>query len=220
MKKNLHGTVFGVALLSILAVVNLTAASELLPSVNLFFIKRSLNHNEVHFDAVVDTDGCTWQEPYVVSYWRDLQEGDDVYSKIRWWERRAYGIRIFRLDDKTVDIRLRALETVNIDRPVVARLSATEAGCQITTTMTVNGSEAEFRSVYIKVSDSLFPDYDYFDILGYRKGKYGSNLESDRVSERFKEDEEEVFGEAPLPLYWRSGVIERGLEMGRPLQLK
>lgn len=218
MKKNLRRSALGAKLAGLLVLFNLATASadKLLPGVNLFFIKRSLNHNEVHFDAVVDLDGCTWQKPYVVSYWRDLKEGDHVYSKIRWWEHRAYGFRVFALDDKTVDIRLRALESANIDRPVIARLTTNNNSCQVTTAMTLQDGEAELQSVYIKVTDSMIPGYDYFDILGYRKGRYGSKLESDRVSERFQKNEKEIFNTPPMPLHWQSGVIERGLEMGRP----
>lgn len=52
-------------------------AGNLLPGVNLFFVERSLNANEVHYDAVVDTENCNWQSPYVDYYWRNLANGDN-----------------------------------------------------------------------------------------------------------------------------------------------
>jgi hypothetical protein len=184
--------------------------------VNLFFVKRSLNANEVHYDAVVDTENCRWKNPYVDSYWRDLAQGDDVYSKIRWWEQGAYGF-VARLEsDRVIEIRLEPLESAKIHRPVTARLEPTDAGCRVTTTIVIDGVETEFKSAYIKVSDSLLPSYQYFDILGYKKGKRDSGSESDRVFERFVKDRGMVFPEPPKWVYWRSGVVTRGLSMGRP----
>ncbi len=192
------------------------SAAGLVPGVNLFFIKRSLNANEVHYDAVVDTEDCSWVAPYVESYWRELQTGPKEYSQIQFWEARAYGIEVDRISDRVIEIRLRPLVSANVDRPVTARLTPTDAGCSVTTTVTINGAEAEFQAAYIKVADSWLPGFDYFDILGYVKGKKGSGDENDRVYERFVKKQGAVFGDAPRPVFWQSGVIERGLDMGRP----
>ena len=215
-----------ITILSLLAIVpaiallaNLPAATaaELSPGVNLFFVKRSLNDNEVHYDAVVDTRDCGWKHPYVDSYWRDLKKGDHVYNEILpLLEPRVYGFSVSDPVDETIEIRLRPLESAKIDRPIKARLAPTETGCRVTTTIAIDGAQAEFQSAYIEVSGFLNLSYDYFDILGFRQGKKGSPLDADRVYERFKKHEDENFPGKPPASRWQSGVVERGLEMGRP----
>ena len=192
-------------------------AGDLAPGVNLFFIKRSLNANEVHYDAVVDMERCVWKPPYVDSYWRDLEKGADVYSEIKFWEHGAYGFKITASSDTVIEIRLEALESDNIDRPIIARLSKAATGCSISMAIAIGGTEAEFQSAFIKVSDSFFPSYVYFDILGYRKGKKGSTIEADRVFERFEKDKSRNSTEKAIAERWKSGVVESGRKMGRPL---
>jgi len=194
----------------------LAAAADLAPGVNLFFIKRSLNANEVHYDAVVKSETCTWKKPYVESYWRDLEQGDHVYSEIGLWERRAYGFYVESVSDTEIEIKLRPLYLAGMERPVRARLANNGSTCRVSTFMTINGEEAEFQSVYIKVADSWYPDFVYFDLLGYRMGTKGWGIGGERVSERLEKDEGQDYPEQAQAAHWQSGVITRGLEMGRP----
>lgn len=115
-----------------------------------------------------------------------------------------------------IEIRLKPLESAKKDRPITARLEPTDAGCSITTSITIDDSESEFKSAYIKVSDSLLPSYDYFDILGHKKGDKDSGGESDRAFERFVKNRDKVFPEPPKAIYWRSGAVDKDLSMGRP----
>lgn len=194
-----------------LATVSATAA-DLDPAVNLFFVKRSKNINEVHYDAVIDRDRCVWEEPYVDFYWRDLAVGDLVYNKIMFWEHLAYGFKVSPVNDTEIEIRLRPFESAKIDRPITARLSMTETGCSISTTIAICDTEAEFQSAYIKVAGFLDMTYAYFDILGYRTG---SKLETDRLAERFEKNRDPRCADKVEATRWQSGVIEKGLHMGR-----
>ena len=194
---------------------------------NLFFVKRSNNINEVHYDAVVDRDLCIWKEPYVDYYWRDLAEGKLVYNEITYFQDYAYGIKVTPLSDTEIEIRLRPFESAEIDRPIIARLSKTATGCRVLTTITICNQcndkdrvkgemeEAEFQSAYIEVAGLFKLTYDYFDILGYRKGKRGSLLESDRLYERFKKNKQDTFTDKVEATRWQSGVVREGLLMGR-----
>lgn len=199
-------------------------AVDLDPGVNLFFVKRSKNSNEVHYDAVVDRESCVWKEPYVDYYWRDLAEGDLVYNRIMPWEPPAYGFNVVSINDAgtEIEISLRPFESADIDRPITARLTKTDTGCSISTTIKICDTEAKlltevkFQSAYIKVAGFLDWSYAYFDILGY---KTGSNVESVPVAERFKKDEnlqcKDKVHPMPPPMRWQSGVVEKGLQMGR-----
>lgn len=189
------------------------ASAPMPGAINLFFVKRSLNANEVHYDAVLDAERCVWVAPYVHYYWRNLEEGPNDFSRILpFLEPRAYGFEVKRLGDRAIEIRLRALESARIDRPITARLAPADGGCGVTTSMAIAGSEAVFQAAFIKVADGWLPGFDYFDILGYGKGKKDSGCERDRVYERFAEDDDEVFADKPLPDHWRSGAFAQGLD--------
>lgn len=180
-------------------------------TINLFFVKRSKNANEVHYDAVIDAERCVWAAPHVHSYWRNLEEGLDDYSKIQFWEPPAYGFEVAPIDDRAIEIRLRPLESAEIDRPITARLALTDGGCVATTTIAIDGAEAVFQAAFIKVAFG-WPPYDYFDILGYVKGEKGPGCARDRVYERFVRDVGEAFAEKPLPDHWHSGAFDHGAE--------
>ena len=196
-------------------VATAATAGDLDPGVNLFFVKRSKNINEVHYDAVVDRDRCVWEKPYVDYYWRDLKEGDLVYNKVMFWEPPAYGFEVTPMSDTAIEIVLRPFKSAKINRPITARLSKTETGCSISTTIAICDTVGEFQSAYIKVAGLFDLTYAYFDILGYQKDKRGSKLGSDRLSERFEKNDKLHCTDKVAATHWQSGVVEKGLQMGR-----
>jgi len=208
----LRTTCFGLVMVML---TSTATAGNLDPGVNLFFVKRSNNINEVHYDAVVDRDLCIWKDPYVDYYWRDLAEGDFVYNRIMPWEPPAYGFDVVSRNDTEIEIRLRPFESADIDRPITARLSKTDTGCRIWTTITICDTVAEFQSAYIKVAGFLNWSYAYFDILGYKTGKRGSKPETDRLAERFEKNDKLRCTDRVKATRWQSGVVEKGLQMGR-----
>jgi len=201
-------------------------AGDLSPGVNLFFIKRSLNRNEVHYDASVDTERCVWKEPYVNSYWRDLAEGKKEYSDIKWWEHRAYGFHIDVVSETEIHIKLRPFYSNGIYRPVIARLTDKPSGCNASATMRICGTDADFQSAFIQASDSGWPDYVYIELLGYTPGTRGSGKATNHLSERFDksrvnklikfkdpsrdDDDFQPYCSLSVKSRWVSGVIEDG----------
>ena len=155
-------------ILSVTLVLLLTtfaaAAGDLATSENLFFIKRSKNANEVHYDA--RTKSCAWSRPEVDSYWRDVADGPDDYEEIKWFEDRAYGFEVERSSNSAITIRLKALP----EQAISARLSPAEGGdCAVSVTTKINGEDAELRSVYVYATANAigFPAVHYIEILGY-----------------------------------------------------
>lgn len=170
---------------------------------NLFFIKRSKNANEVHYDARIA--GCAWDhESPVDHYWRDLAVGPDVYSPVRFFEGPAYGLKTQRHSDTEVSIRLKALP----DRPVEARLErGTDGECRVIPTTEIDGREATLSSVYVYATEGvLWPRVHYVDILGY-------NESGEPVYERIARTRKgERMTDPPDPTHWHSGAPQ----MGRP----
>ena len=145
-------------------------SADVINGENLFFIKRSKNANEVHYDARVEN--CLWSKTEVDYYWRDLEQGLDVTSEIMPWEPPAYGFEVKRLSDSEIAIILNALP----DKKITARLSKTEEdGCRVSKTIEISGKSAELRSVYVDAREKKFlgipygATVHYIDILGISK---------------------------------------------------
>lgn len=168
-------------------------AAELAENKNLFFIKRSKNINEVHYDALVEN--CIWQTPEINAYWRRLEEGPDVVRNFGFVAKLAYGFDVDRASDTEIRISLKALP----DRLVTARLTKSGVdGCKVSTIARINDEIAEVNAVYV-FADGL--DVQYVDILGVSQGK--------RVFERIIKTEQGE--EATLPpesSRWTSGASQ------------
>lgn len=139
-----------------------TAAADPGDSRSLFFIKRSKNANEVHYDARVDA-ACAWRRPEIDYYWRDLALGPDVVSEIMPWEPPAYGFDVDRAGDAEITIRLNALP----DKPITARLAKTATGCRVSSTVEIGGTRAELRSVYVHAEEKKFLGIPYGATVHY-----------------------------------------------------
>jgi hypothetical protein len=184
--------------------VTTLAASE-----NLFFIKRSKNTNEVHYDARFEN--CAWSRPEVDSYWRDLQDGPNAVSEIKWYERPAYGFEISRVSDSEITIRINALP----EKKITVRLSPTDDGdCRVSSAIEIDGKTARLRSIYVNAEETKFlglvptgATVHYIDILGYSEDGRPVFERITKTVQREKLD--------PLPpdaSRWQSGAEV----MGRP----
>ena len=142
-------------------------------------------------------------------YWRDLQQGPNVTSKIMPWEPPAYGFDVNRSSDSEITIRLKALP----NKQITARLSKTvNGGCTVSTAIEIGGKPAELRSVYVNAEEKTIlgipygATVHYVDILGYAEG--GKPV-FERVA---RTDRGRKPGTAPDPPLWQSGAIT----LGRP----
>jgi hypothetical protein len=153
---------------SIVAVVCLVApvpvAGEPGGDENLFFIQRSKNRNEVHYDANIED--CRFRDTPVEVYWRDLEQGPDVRSGLKFWEGPAYGFDAERVSDTRVEIQLNATP----ERPITAELTMDGEACELAVEIEVNGQTALFRQVYVHATEGFWiwdVTVDYVDIHGY-----------------------------------------------------
>lgn len=192
--------VSGLAVVSLL-IAAAAAAADVADSANLFFIKRSKNTNEVHYDARVEN--CAWSDPEIDSYWRELEDGPNVYEELLLFEGPAYGFDVNRSSDHEITIRLRAIP----ERAITARLSRTAGGgCSVSATIEIDGETAQFRSVYVYAEENWigWPTVHYIDVLGYSE-------DGQRVFERLPQtDLGREFGSPPDASLWQSGAISLG----------
>lgn len=170
---------------------------------NIFFIKRSKNANEVHYDARIQD--CRWRKPEVDHYWRELKEGPEVFERMQIWEVSAYGFDVDRSSDTEIRLRLKALP----DRPIAVTLGRDAAqACTLAATIQIAGQPARLRSVFVHASENFLglPTVHYIDILGEAGGV--------SVYERVPQTDKgrAMMGDRPNASRWHSGAGR----MGRP----
>ena len=121
----------------------------------LFFIQRSKNINEVHYDANVAPDGALDPTSPIEGYWLN-KASDGSRSPIRASQRLAYGYSVEKAS-QTMKLRAfpsRPLKLVRVDGKWRAR-------------MTVNGRLGYLTRLYVTSDDSgLIPKVLYVDIFG------------------------------------------------------
>jgi hypothetical protein len=197
-------------LVSLLAATEVPAA-DLTSSENLFFIKRNKNTNEVHYDARVED--CAWSRSHsaVDSYWRELEDGQDIYEEIKLWEDPAYGFDVEHSSDAEITIRLKALP----EKKITARLSQTKGSrCSVSVTIEIDGKPADLRSVYVYAEETFLTSFGlvptgatvhYIYILGYSK-------DGQPVFERIIRTKQgkKLGSSPPNDSLWKSGAITMG----------
>ena len=169
-------------------------------SQRIFFIKRSKNANEVHYDARVSN--CAWGQPQVDYYWRDLQKGPNVISEIKPWESPAYGFAVSEASDSEITMVLGAVPTKRIR----VRLSRSEGGaCRLSNTVDISGQAAELDAVYVYTTENLIgvPKVHYVDVLGH-------SPQGQRVYERIANVEHIEQFAPPNESLWKSGARSTG----------
>lgn len=141
-------------------------AQHALDDDNVFYITRSKNRNEVHYDGNI-TDDCRWRDPPVRVYWRNHEEGPDARGELGWWEIPAYGFDARAVNQTQVVMRLQALPELLI----AVRLHGGSRPCRIVATVE-NEDHGEvmtdLRSVYVYSTETFwfFPTVHYIDLLG------------------------------------------------------
>ncbi|MET0387422.1 MAG: DUF4833 domain-containing protein [Polyangiales bacterium] len=117
---------------------------------SLFYIAKSENKNQVHYAVLVD-DAChpVGDRP-VYGYWRDLEKGPAVVSKLLDHEQRAYGLtepRYVRATPKGGEIRI-ALRGFP-ERPLLIETFKRGDACVARTRVVILGDTAILTSIYI-----------------------------------------------------------------------
>jgi len=139
---------------------------------SVFFIAKSENKNQVHYGVRVDaTCRVTGSEP-VYGYWRDLEEGPKVTSKLLDQEQPAYGVTRPRKVENSAQggkvlFGLRGFP----DRSITIQTFAHDGQCKAWAMTEIKQAPAILRSLYVELG-FLF-SIDFVLLRGVRIGDGG-----------------------------------------------
>lgn len=144
-------TFAGLACMGLLASVAWAGAPLPVASVqSLFYIAKSENKNQVHYAVVVDA-ACRPKGAHpVYGYWRELEKGPGVVSRLLDHEQRAYGVSEPRYIRQTstggqIRIALRGFP----ERPLIIETFRAGTGCGARTYVAIRGQSALLTSIYV-----------------------------------------------------------------------
>jgi hypothetical protein len=152
------------ASLVVVAVAVLTALSASAQSIEkLFFIQRSKNANEVHYDARVTKEGTLDPKDPVEGYWLNKAE-DNSRKPISLIQRIAYGFDVSAVNgDGTHTMKLKAFP----DRP----LTLLRVDGRWRARVQIAGKQAYMTKLYVATDESgVMPTVLYVDVFGEEVG--------------------------------------------------
>jgi hypothetical protein len=136
----------------------LDAAADDITYDKLFFIQRSKNANEVHYDARVTKSGKLDDKDPVVGYWLNKAE-DNSTRPISFVQRIAYGYDVSDNGNGTYRMKLKAFS----DRP----LTLVKAAGHWRGQTTIAGKQAYLKRLYVATDESgVIPKVLYVDVFG------------------------------------------------------
>jgi hypothetical protein len=133
------------------------SAHAQLTAEKLFFIQRSKNANEVHYDARVNADGTLDPKDPVEGYWINKAE-DGSRKPISLIQRVAYGFSV-DMGTTTHTMKLKAFP----DRPLtLARVNG-----RWRAQTNISGKQAYMKRLYVATDESgVMPKVLYVDVFG------------------------------------------------------
>jgi len=141
----------------------LPASADDLTYEKLFFIQRSKNANEVHYDARVAKGGTLDADEPVVGYWINKAEGGGR-SSLTFMQKAAYGFDVEPASNGTYDLTLEAFE----DRPMKI---VKDAKGKWRVALKVAGKDAYLQKLYVATDESgMIPTVLYVDVFGEETG--------------------------------------------------
>jgi hypothetical protein len=142
-----------------LAIVVFTTVSALGQGTEkLFFIQRSKNANEVHYDARVNADGTLDAKNPVDGYWINKAE-DGSRNPISFIQRVAYGYDVEPTGSGTYALKLKAFK----ERP----MWIVKVGGRHRVQTTIAGKQAYMDRLYVATDESgVIPAVLYVDVFG------------------------------------------------------
>ena len=140
-------------------------AGDAVRTQELFFIQRSKNANEVHYDARVAKDGRLDPDQPVVGYWLNKAE-DGSRKPIKLVQQIAYGFDVApSKDGATYGLKLKAFK----ERPMTIVRSDKDGRWRVQTT--IAGKPAFMNRIYVATDESsLMPTVLYVDVYGEETG--------------------------------------------------
>jgi hypothetical protein len=128
----------------------------------LFFIQRSKNANEVHYDARVNADGTLDSKEPVIGYWWNKAE-DGSRKNISLIQRIAYGYDVDPGPNGTWNMKLKAFP----DRPLTLLRVNGHWRAQVM----IGGKQSYMTKLYVATDESgVFPKVLYVDVFGEEVG--------------------------------------------------
>jgi hypothetical protein len=146
-------------LLAALAVALSTALSAFAdPPHKLFFIQRSKNADEVHYDARVNADGTLDARDPIDGYWLNKAE-DGSRKPISFIQRVAYGYDVEPTGNGTYALKLKAFKERS--------MWIVKSGGRFRVQTTIDGKKAFMNRLYVATDESgMVPSVLYVDVFG------------------------------------------------------
>jgi hypothetical protein len=141
------------------------------PPQKLFFIQRSKNADEVHYDARVGADGNLDPKNPVDGYWMNKNaSGGFTRDELTTFQKMAYGWDTEPGPNGTVVLKLKAFK----DRP----MSIVKAGGRWRVQTTIAGKQAYLTRLYVATKEGgIMPTVLYVDVFGEDAGTGGALTE-------------------------------------------
>jgi hypothetical protein len=145
-------------LTALVLALSVTATALAQSTQKLFFIQRSKNANEVHYDARVTASGALQAKDPIDAYWlRKAQDGSR--ASIGMLQKIAYGYDVEPAEAGTYTMKLTALK----ERP----LTLLQVNGRWRARASIGGKQGYLNRVYIATDESgVFPKVLYVDVFG------------------------------------------------------
>jgi hypothetical protein len=132
---------------------------------DLFFIQRSKNKNEVHYRLNVDENCQIIANEPVKGAWKMLEEGQDKTEPLSTFDRMAYSAENQEVVDNWVRFNLKALEERLIKATTIYDPKTNK--CSPMAQVKINGKWARLDHIYVATEEGfLMPQVMYIDIFG------------------------------------------------------
>ncbi len=147
-------------ILAALLLASLTPMAQAASTQTLFIIQRSINKNEVHYDARLDAEGRLDPPEPVEVYWLMLAE-DGRREDLNWVERdEAYG---FTIEGIPGEPSYRMTLKAEKNRPIKVYMDEKMARAEIA----IDGQPSVLERIYIDTIEEFFrPKVQFVDLFG------------------------------------------------------
>lgn len=146
-------------LASLAAFLSPALPAEAEASQKLFFIQRSKNTDEVHYDARLRADGSLDEKDPVDCYWINKGTDGGKRASITFFQKTAYGYDVEPTGKESWALKLKAFK----DRP----MWIVKAGGRYRVQTTIAGKNAYMSRLYVATDESgVMPKVLYVDVFG------------------------------------------------------
>lgn len=160
------GAVLYLALAGAVHASDAVTAPWLGPGLELFYIERNKNANQVHYRVGVTGECSVDPTRPIVVYWRRLERGPHAFGPLKWVEAKfAFGVEVLAVAPQAVTF----VVVADPNRRVEARLIRDDSGiCRATAWTPIAGGPAAIERVYVMAKDRrmMWPKVMYVDLYG------------------------------------------------------